>query len=77
MTRSLIFPEIEPEIEDILRSFDGLPKVGKREVASEILRRTAALETPPLSDDKLSAIADERFLELDREEADDARAAPV
>lgn len=66
---------MSPEIEDILGSFEALPEVGKREVASEILRRTAALEAPPLSDDELTAIADERFLELDREEAGNGQPA--
>jgi hypothetical protein len=41
-------------------------------VAAEIIRRSVALDMPPLSDDQLTAIADELFLEMDKEESKDA-----
>ncbi len=43
----------------------------QREVMAELLRKAANWDTPPLSDDDLSHLADEVFLELDRREAAD------
>ena len=60
------------EAQNILRSFELLPDVDKREVASAIIRRSLELDVPPLSDDDLVSAADELFLKLDQEEADDA-----
>jgi hypothetical protein len=54
----------------ILTGFDALPLVEQREVAAEILRKAANLESPPLSDDDLARLADEVFLELDRRDAE-------
>lgn len=59
--------------QEILESFDQLPEAEKKEVASEILRRTLSLDIPPLSDDELVLSAEELFLALDRREAEDAR----
>ena len=59
------------EAQTILESFDSLPDAEKREVASEIVRRTLQSDFPPLSDEELVAIAEETFLELDRGEAED------
>jgi len=53
---------------EILESFDHLPEDEKREVASEILRRTIKLELPPLTDDELVLNAEALFLELDQRE---------
>ena len=58
----------------LLASFDQLSETDKREVASEILRRTLNFEIAPLSDDELIGSAEELFLELDRREARDADA---
>jgi hypothetical protein len=53
---------------EILESFDHLAEDEKREVASEILRRTIELELPPLTDDELVFNAEALFLELDQRE---------
>jgi hypothetical protein len=60
------------QIQDMLHTFDLLPDGDKRELASEILRRTLTLDFPPLSDEQLVGAAEELFLELDRSEAADA-----
>lgn len=60
--------------ENVINTFDGLPDSEKLEVAAVILRRTAEMEFPSLSDDELILSAEETFLELDRREAEDARA---
>ena len=56
-------------VKTILESFEGLPDLEKREVASVILRRTLRFDAPPLLDEDLVAQADELFRELDAEEA--------
>jgi hypothetical protein len=60
------------QVQDMLHTFDLLPDGEKREVASEILRRTLTLDVPALSDDQLVGAAEELFLQLDRSEAADA-----
>ena len=60
------------QVQAMLNTFDRLPESDKRELASEILRRTLALDAPPLSDEQLVGAADELFLQLDRSEAADA-----
>jgi hypothetical protein len=60
------------QVQDILHTFDLLPEGDKRELASEILRRTLMLDVPPLSDEQLVGAAEELFLQLDRSEAVDA-----
>jgi hypothetical protein len=55
----------------VISNFDALPLVEQREVMAELLRKAANWDTPPLSDDELSHLADEVFLELDRREAAD------
>ena len=57
---------------EILKSFDMLPEVDKRELTAEIIKRSLSLEQPPLTDEQLVDAAEELFLELDRNEADDA-----
>ena len=52
--------------QQVLRSFDHLPLEEQREVAVEILRRTASLDLPPLSDEELVLSAEALFPELDR-----------
>ncbi|HEY7546587.1 MAG TPA: hypothetical protein VID27_16980 [Blastocatellia bacterium] len=54
--------------QNILDSFERLPDSEKLEVASEIIRRTAGLKLPPLSDEELTITAEELFLELDKRE---------
>jgi hypothetical protein len=53
----------------ILTNFDGLPETDQREVAAEILRRTAYFEYGPLNDETMVLLADELFVALDNEEA--------
>jgi hypothetical protein len=59
--------------QQIISGFDALPLTEQREVAAEILRRSATWETSPLTDDDLTRLADEVFLELDRREAEDGK----
>ncbi|KAM3094504.1 hypothetical protein ACKFKF_27185 [Phormidesmis sp. 146-12] len=56
-------------LQQILDSFDQLPEVEKQQVAVEILRRTANLDTP-LSDEALILNAEALFLSLDESEND-------
>ena len=60
------------DIQGILQSFDLLPDSQKREVVSEIVRRSLQLDWPLLSDDDLVSAADDLFLQLDRNEGGDA-----
>ncbi|NEP12613.1 MAG: hypothetical protein F6K14_20875 [Symploca sp. SIO2C1] len=57
--------------EEILRTFDALPNVEQLEIALEILRRLANFDFPPLIDEDLVLNAEELFLALDQQEADD------
>ena len=59
--------------ENIIKTFDKLPVTEQRRVAAEILKRTAALHLPPLTDEELVLNAEEIFLELDQREAADAK----
>ena len=59
--------------QNLIESFDKLPDAEKREVASEILKRTINFDMPALSDEELVLSAEELFLELDRREAEDAQ----
>jgi len=52
----------------LLDTFDSLPEQERREVAREILRRTALAEHPSLEDAELLALADEVFHALDHAE---------
>jgi hypothetical protein len=54
----------------LLNTFDLLSEIKKRELASEIIRRTTNLDLPPLNDEELVHNANELFLALDRREAD-------
>jgi len=58
-------------VNQLLDSFDHLPEAEKRELASEIIRRTAVLSFPPLSEDALVRCAEDVFLEMDRRESSD------
>jgi hypothetical protein len=52
-------------IQNFLKSFDLLSEEEKKEVASEIIRRSINFDLPPLSDKELVLSAEELFLELD------------
>jgi len=58
-------------VKQILDSFDQLPESEKRELASEILRRTVKLDFPSMTDEELVLSAEELFLELDKRETED------
>ena len=60
--------------ENILAAFNQLPEIEKHELASEIIKRVALLDIPPLTDEALTEVADALFLEYDETEAADAKA---
>ncbi len=59
-------------VQHLLKSFDLLSEVEKREVVAELLRRSQHLDRSPLSDEELVLNAETLFLELDRREAKNA-----
>ena len=56
-------------VEELLNSFEKLPEAEKRELASEIIKRSLALDLPQLSDDSLLLAADQVFRQLDKDES--------
>jgi hypothetical protein len=56
-------------VQEILDRFNGLTEPEQREAAREILRRVPSGERSTISDDELTSLADELFLELDHREA--------
>ena len=58
---------------DLLNEFEQLAESDQREVAREILSRTRHWEYPDLTDDEITAVADEAFCRLDAEEATNGR----
>jgi hypothetical protein len=56
-------------VEELLNSFEKLPEAEKRELASEIIRRSLAFDMPQLPEDSLLLAADEIFLQLDKDES--------
>ena len=56
-------------VQEILDSFDHLSENEKRELASEIIRRTVGFDLPPLTDEELVLNAEALFLELDKRES--------
>ena len=56
-------------VQNLLNSFENLSESEKREMASEILKRTVSFDFPALSDEDLTLSAEELFLELDQREA--------
>ncbi len=57
-------------MQQIIDSFERLPDCEKQKVAYEILRRSVHLEVPPLTDENLIAAAEDLFLTLDEQEAE-------
>ncbi|WP_199315322.1 hypothetical protein [Aerosakkonema funiforme] len=55
-------------VENILNSFELLSKSEKRQIASEILKRTLSFDFPSLTDEELAESAEEIFLQLDKRE---------
>jgi len=62
------------EIPHILEALNRLPETEKHAIASEIIKQVAPLNTPPLTDEALTEIADALFVEHDQTEAADAEA---
>ena len=55
-------------VEQLLKSFEQLPEAEKRDLASEIIKRSLTLDLPELSDDTLLLAANQVFLRLDKED---------
>ena len=60
--------------QNILEAFNRLPETEKHAVASEIIKQVAPLNTPSLTDEARTEIADALFIEHDKTEAMDAEA---
>jgi hypothetical protein len=58
--------------QNLISSFDKLPKEEQQTVASEILKRTLILDFPALTDEALVQNAEALFLVLDHVEANGA-----
>jgi len=59
-------------IKEILNTFEHLSENEKKDLASEILRRTVKFDFPPLTDEDLIQSAEKLFLDLDRRESKSA-----
>jgi hypothetical protein len=59
-------------VPEILRAYEHLSEPEQKELAAEILRRSAHWDWPALSDEDFVLNAEQLFLELDRSEVDDA-----
>lgn len=59
------------DVQTILQSYEMLTDAAKQEVAAEIIRRSKSLDLPPLTDEQLTSLADDLFLEIDRRESHD------
>jgi hypothetical protein len=59
-------------VADILRAFEHLSEAEQKDLAAEILRRSAHWDWPALSDEDFVLNAEQLFLELDQSEANDA-----
>jgi hypothetical protein len=58
-------------VQYILNSFEQLTNVEKQEFVLEIIRRTATLDFPPVTDEELTFAAEVLFLEMDARESDE------
>ncbi len=47
------------QVQEILHSFERLDDEDKRELVSELLRRSTVIDTQPLSDDQLVSLAED------------------
>ncbi len=56
-------------VKKILRTYDRLPELEKRELAYQIIRRSLKFDLPPLSEEQRVFNANEIFLELDQRES--------
>lgn len=55
-------------VQQFLNSFEQLPEQEKRELATEIIKRSIMFQLPSLTEDELILNAEELFLELDKRE---------
>ena len=55
-------------VEELLKSYELLPDEEKRQVASEIIKRSLVFDLPQLSDEELVFNAEQIFLRLDTAE---------
>lgn len=55
-------------VENLLISFEQLTETEKRELAIEVVRRTDIFGAPDISDEAQNLLAEDLFLQLDREE---------
>ncbi len=53
-------------VQELLDNFDRLTDSERMDLTVEILKRTAHLELPPLSDESFVLHAEEPFLEMDQ-----------
>ena len=58
-------------VQNMIQSFERLSDAEKREVATEILRRSLQFDFPPLTDGEFVLSAEELFLDLDKRESED------
>jgi hypothetical protein len=58
-------------VQELLESFEMLSDAEKQEATAELLRRVVLEESGEISDEALTQVAEELFLELDREESAD------
>ncbi|MFL6275317.1 MAG: hypothetical protein ACJ74G_08890 [Blastocatellia bacterium] len=56
-------------VDELLHSFDQLSEAEKRELTSEIIRRTIDFDLPALTDEEFVLNAEALFLELDQRES--------
>ena len=57
-------------VENLLVYFEKLTETEKHELAIEVVRRTDIFGAPDFSNNELDLVAEDLFLELDREEAE-------
>jgi hypothetical protein len=56
-------------VKKLLEAFDKLSEAEKHELLAQVIRRTVGAEYGSLTDEELTLVAEERFLERDKEEA--------
>ena len=61
-------------VKQLIESFEQLSTSEQRQAVKELLRRSMEPSYGPLSDEALTEIAEESFLELDQREASNERA---
>lgn len=63
-------------VQNLLKSFERLAEVEKRELAFEIIRRVGHFDFPSLTDEELILNAEAILLELDHNESEDEQTQP-